>query len=123
MPIPFEVTRNGEGKVVIHFFRRPDVQIKAGGDVVASALEDVFGRPTPSMFDKTKKQLVDCFYRDEEAIRVELGLKRPMLKADSWYVEFPVDTSAVLPESDYLRDRLAARIKEHWATKGATTID
>lgn len=115
MPLPLEIVRNDAGHVVVHIFRRPDVPAEVGERVVAKAMLDVFGPPRPSQLD-ADGQLKDCFYRDEEAIRLAEGLKRKLLPSDSWYTEFPDDVSMILPGTDYLRDKLALAVKTAWTT-------
>ncbi len=117
MPMPLEVVRNDGGRVVVHVFRRPDVSEEVGSKVVAKAMLDVFGPPRPSQFDKDG-MIKDCFFRDEEAIRVTEGLKQKVMRSDSWYMEFPEDISMILPGTDMLRDKLALAVKAAWATKG-----
>lgn len=115
MPLPLEVVRNDQGRVVVHVFRRPDVAYEKAEPVVAQAIKDVFGPPRPSQLDPATGELKDCFYRDEEQIRLAAGLKRKVLQSDSWYAEFPEDVSMVLPGTDYLRDKLALAIKTAWS--------
>lgn len=118
MPLPLEVVRNDQGRVVVHVFRRPDIAYEKGDAVVAKAIKEVFGPPRPSQIDAKTGELKDCFYRDEEEIRVAAGLKRKVLPTDSWYTEFPEDVSMVLPNTDYLRDKLALAVKNAWSAAG-----
>lgn len=114
MPLPLEVVRNDAGRVVIHVFRRPDIPEEVGEVVVAKAIFEVFGPPRPSQFD-ADGNLKDCFFRDEEKIRVAEGLKRKVMTSDSWYTEFPEDVSMILPGTDMLRDKLALAVKAAWS--------
>lgn len=115
MPLPLEVVRNDQQQVVVHIFRRPDIPAEKADPVVSSAIAQVFGKPSESMRDPKTGALKGCFYRDEEAIRVSEGLKRKVLPSDSWYLEFPPEISMILPDSDYLRDKLALAVKSAWS--------
>lgn len=116
MPIPLEVVRNNSGCVVIHFFRRPDVKEGQGAPVVRMAMAEVFGAPPESMRDKDG-ELGNVFYRDEKKIMVKYNLPRPVLPADSWYVEFPAMYSSILADSEMLRNDLALKVKKWWAKR------
>jgi len=125
MPVPFEVGRNGDRRLVIHFFRRPDLSKQGVEPVVAAVMLDVFGRPVDSMRKdvldengRTVNVLGDVFFRDEKKIKESMGLPRQVMPADSWYVEFPDGFSSLLPDSDTLRDRIALSIKQQWVVKG-----
>lgn len=115
MPLPLEVVRNDSQNVVVHIFRRPDIPMDKAENVVAQAIADVFGPPRESMREKSG-ELMNVFYRDEEAIRLAEGLNTKVLPTDSWYIEFPGSMSAVLPSVDHLRDRLAAAVKARWTS-------
>ena len=40
------------------------------------------------------------------------GLARKVLESDSWYIELPKITSAILPGVDYIRNKLANILQE-----------
>ena len=115
MPMPLEVVRNDKGNVVVHVFRRPDVPQEVGEEVVAKAMLSVFGPPHESQRDPKTGELTECFFRDEEQIRIAAGLKRKVLPSDSWYMEFTDDLSMILPGTDMLRDKLAVAVKNAWS--------
>lgn len=124
--MPFEIGRNGERKVVMHFFRRPDVEKEAGSKVVGLALDAIIGKPLPSMpRDKKTGLLLDVFYRDEKEIQIANSLPRRLLESDSWYIEIPADASSVLPPSDFLRNKFAIQLQDLWSKHGRlkTTSD
>jgi len=101
--MPHDVVRNGEGKIVIHIFRRPDIPEQLGAIVVKAALDRVIGRPPEG---------TDLLYRDEERIMKQEGLPRKVLQTDSWFIELPLVRSMLVPSVDYLRDQLALALQE-----------
>lgn len=116
-PVPLEVVRNGEGCVLVHCFRRPDLTAAVIEPVVAAALAEVFGAPLASMPRNAQGELENVFYRDERAISERTGVP-PLLPADSFYVEFPAGVSSLMADAPTLRDRMALNVKKFWSTIG-----
>lgn len=121
MPVPFEVTRNGDEHVVIHFFRRPQIARSVGEKIVQRALKAWIGGPGNSMPRTETGALKNVFYRDEEEIRKKMDFKYKILEADSWYVEFPLGLSSILPDTETIRNRLVTELKAAWSIEGRTT--
>lgn len=113
MPLPLEVVRDDQGRIVVHIFRRPDIAVERAEPVVAAAMAAVFGKPTPGMRGKDG-ELLNVFYRDEEQIRLQNSFPKKIMPTDSWYAEFPRDVSMILPAPEYLKDKLATEVKERW---------
>jgi hypothetical protein len=103
MPIPLEVIRDERGIVIIHFFRRPDIAPERGEIVVMMALTEVLGQAPEG---------AELFYRDEKEIQKMNEWPRPLLEADSWYVEFPLSRSMIMPDNEYLKSSLALAVKK-----------
>lgn len=102
--MPHEVIRRGDGVIVIHVFRRPDVPQELGERVVQKALTSLLGGRPP--------EGTDLLYRDEEEIKRREGLPRKVMESDSWYIELPRITSLILPDTDYLRNKLVILLQE-----------
>jgi hypothetical protein len=104
LPMPCDVVKNHEGKIVIHIFRRPDVDQEFGMLVVQTSLERILGGKPP--------EGTELLYRDEEEIKKREGLTRKVLETDSWFIELPFVTSMLMPGVDYLRDQLARTLRD-----------
>jgi hypothetical protein len=104
LPMPCDVVKNGDGKIIVHVFRRPDVDPEFGLTVVQKALERILGGRPP--------EGSELLYRDEDEIMKHEGLSRKVLPTDSWYIELPYITSMLIPSVDYMRDQFAVALKD-----------
>jgi hypothetical protein len=102
LAMPHDVVGRGDGKIIIHVFRRPDINFDLGEKVVQTALTRIFGKAPEG---------VDLLYRDEDEIMRVEGLPRKVLPTDSWYIELPYITSMLIPSITHIRDRLAIELQ------------
>jgi hypothetical protein len=111
LAMPHDVVKRSDGKFIIHVFRRPDIPVELGEQVVQMALSRIFGKPPEG---------TDLLYRDEGEIMRKEGLPRRVLESDSWYIELPYITSMLMPSVEHLRDKLARALQEIFLeTRGA----